>query len=74
MVKAAEHEKPSAARTISFKVGPRMWAWLEQLSAYEVYGKTPTTVAEHFVLDGVRRELKLEGLLKSPPAKPRVEK
>jgi hypothetical protein len=74
MVGAAGRRKNPAGKTISFKVGPRMWAWLEQLSTYEVYGKTPTTVAENFVLNGVRGELKQEGLLRSPPAKPRVER
>jgi hypothetical protein len=48
-----------------------MRAWLEELATYAVYGRTATAVAEHFVLAGVRRELKSEGLLKSPPQKPR---
>ena len=48
-----------------------MWAWLEELAKHEVYGKTATAVAERFVLDGVRRELKAGGFLRDPPKKPR---
>jgi hypothetical protein len=68
---AGRPKNPDGTAPISINVVPRMRAWLEELATYAVYGKTATAVAEHFILAGVRHELKAEGLLKSPPPKPR---
>jgi len=67
----ARPRNPEGTAALTIVVVPRMRAWLEELATYAVYGRTATAVAEHFVLAGVRRELKSEGLLKSPPQKPR---
>jgi hypothetical protein len=50
---------------------PVLKAWLEQLAKFGVYGKNPTAVAEHFVREGVSRELKGGGLLRNPPPIPK---
>jgi hypothetical protein len=65
-------KNPDGTVTLTISVVPRTRAWLEELAGYAVYGKTATAVAEHFILDGIRRELGAEGLLKAPPAMPRV--
>lgn len=69
----ARPKNPEGTGPLSITVVPRMRAWLEELAGYAVYGKTATAVAEHFIQEGVRRELKEDGLLKSPPPKPRVK-
>ena len=67
-------KNPDGTGALSISVVPRMRAWLEELATYAVYGKTATAVAERFILDGVRRELGPDGLLKVPPPKPRSTK
>jgi hypothetical protein len=47
-----------------------MRGWLEELASHGVYGKTATAVAEHFISEGLARELK-DGLLRNPPPMPR---
>lgn len=64
-------KNPEGTATLTITVVPQVRRWLEQLAQEAVYGKTATAVAEHFVLEGVRRELRGEGFLKSPPPKPR---
>lgn len=67
----ARPKNPTGMEPISFKVVPRMWGWLEELADYAVYGTTATAVAQRFVQDGVRRELREGGLLHTPPRNPR---
>jgi hypothetical protein len=62
---------PRGSGPLTITVVPRLRAWLDELATYAVYGKTGTAVAEHFILEGVNRELRGEGLLKNPPPKPR---
>jgi hypothetical protein len=50
---------------------PKVRDWLDELAQHGVYGKNPTAVAEHFVREGVTRELRGEGLLRQPPPRPR---
>ena len=45
--------------------------WLTELARHGVYGHNPAEVAEHFVREGVNRELRGEGLLRKPPTRPR---
>lgn len=70
----ARPKNPQGTATLTITVVPRMRAWLDELADYAVYGRTATAVAEHFILAGVRRELKAEGLLKNPPPNPRGKK
>jgi len=62
---------PPGSGPLTITVIPRIRGWLEELAEYGVYGKTATAVAEHFIQEGVNRELRDEGLLKSPPPMPR---
>ena len=52
---------------VRISVLPVVRDWLDKLAALGLYGKNRTAVAERFVLDGVNRELRGEGLLRSPP-------
>jgi hypothetical protein len=63
--------RPEKERVISFKVGPKIWGWLDELARHELYGKTPTEVAQYMLRAGIRREQSSEGLLQAPPRKPR---
>ena len=62
---------PPGSATLSITVIPRIRGWLEELAGYGVYGKTASAVAEHFIHEGVNRELRGEGLLKNQPPMPR---
>ncbi len=62
---------PENEKAISFKVGSKIWGWLEELAEHQLYGKTPTEVAHYMVRTGIRREQVVDGLLKTPPRKPR---
>ena len=44
-------------------VSPMIHGWLKDLVSFGVYGDSVEAVAEHFVCDGVRRELIGDGLL-----------
>jgi len=46
---------------------PRIQGWLEELTRVGVYGQTPEEVAESFVLEGIRRELRGDGFIRVPP-------
>ena len=52
-------------------VSPLINDWLKELARYVVFGTNPTAVAERFVRVGVSQELRGDGLLRSPPPKPR---
>jgi len=64
-------QNPPGSGPLTIVVVPRIRGWLEELANYGIYGKTATAVAERFILDGVNRELRGEGLIKNPPSMPR---
>ena len=55
---------------IRITVLPVVRDWLDLLASYGVYGKNRTSVAEHFVRQGVNAELRGDGLLRQPPPLP----
>ena len=73
MVTMGRPPNPAGTASITVVLGPQFRARLEELASYDVYGKTATAVAEHFIREGVTRELKEEGFLRNPPPMPRNE-
>jgi len=71
VITMARPPNPPGTAPLSIVVVPRTRAWLEELASYAVYGKTATAVAEHFISEGLARELK-DGLLRNPPPMPRA--
>jgi hypothetical protein len=63
-------KNPEGSGSLTLRLGPLMWGRLDQLASFDVYGKTPTAVALHFISEAVARELRDGGLLRNPPPAP----
>jgi hypothetical protein len=69
MVIMGRPKNPEGTGNLTLVLGPLMWGRLYQLASYDVYGKTPTAVAQHFISEAIAHELK-DGLLRNPPPVP----
>lgn len=69
----ARPKNKEASVELRIMVLPVIKEWLDQLAEYGVYGKNHTAVAEHFVREGVNKEIRDGGLLKDPPPRPKKE-
>ena len=58
---------------IQISVSPKVRGWLNDLAEYGIFGRKATAVAEHFVRQGVERELRPGGFLHTNPPGPKSE-
>lgn len=72
MAKKGRPRNPDGSVLIRISVLPTIAAWLDELSAFGLYGNNRSEVARHFVLEGVRDELRGEGFLKTRPPAGRI--